>query len=193
MLATESLGLEFAGQLGLSGLAGLAIGIEREWSGHASGPGARFGGVRTFLLLGLTGGIAGLLTREGWLAMGAVLVAGASLLSCLAYVLATYQTADRDGTTEAAALLVLAIGVLCGLGFGGIGSGVAALAVLALAEKNRIRGLISRIGETGSERHCASRSLLWWSCRFLQSVRSAPTTRFAPEPCGRSSWLHARQ
>jgi uncharacterized membrane protein (DUF4010 family) len=148
MLATESLGLEFAGQLGLSGLTGLAIGIEREWSGHASGPGARFGGVRTFLLLGLTGGIAGLLTREGWLAMGAVLVAGASLLSCLAYVLATYQTADRDGTTEAAALLVLATGVLCGLGFGGIGSGIAALAVLALAEKNRIRGLIARIGET---------------------------------------------
>jgi hypothetical protein len=37
----------------------LAVGIEREWSGHATGPAARFAGARTFLLLGLLGGLAG--------------------------------------------------------------------------------------------------------------------------------------
>jgi uncharacterized membrane protein YhiD involved in acid resistance len=45
--------------LAVAGLVGLAAGIEREWSGHASGPGARFAGVRTSLLLGLVGGIGG--------------------------------------------------------------------------------------------------------------------------------------
>ena len=39
-------GFVLAGQLALAGLTGLAIGIEREWSGHSSGPQARFGGVR---------------------------------------------------------------------------------------------------------------------------------------------------
>jgi uncharacterized membrane protein (DUF4010 family) len=40
-------------------LAGLGIGFEREWSGHASGRLRRFAGVRTFMLLGLLSGIAG--------------------------------------------------------------------------------------------------------------------------------------
>ena len=51
--------LDIAVRLGMAGLTGLAVGIEREWSGHASGPRARFAGVRTFLLLGLVGGVSG--------------------------------------------------------------------------------------------------------------------------------------
>jgi uncharacterized membrane protein (DUF4010 family) len=147
MLDPTPLGLALAPRLALAGLAGLAIGIEREWSGHASGPRARFGGVRTFLLLGLIGGIAGMLAAGGWVAIGAALISGAALLAVLAYVVASQQTGDRDGTTEAAALLVLATGGLCGLGFAVLGSGVAAIAVLALAEKGRIQAFVSKIGE----------------------------------------------
>ncbi len=139
--------LEIAGRLALAGLTGLAIGIEREWSGHASGPRARFAGVRTFLLLGLLGGIAGLLAAADHPSLGAVLIAGPALLAVAAYVVASHQTQDRDGTTEAAALLVLAVGSLCGLGYGSLGSGVAAVAVLALAEKSRIQDLVRKIGE----------------------------------------------
>ena len=140
-------GLEIAGRLALAGLTGLAVGIEREWSGHASGPRARFAGVRTFLLLGLIGGIGGWLATGAWLALGAALIGGAAVLAVLAYVIAAQQTGDRDGTTEVAALLVLATGSLCGLGYGRIGSGIAAVAVLALAEKSRIQGMIAKIGE----------------------------------------------
>ena len=147
MLGITTPGFGPASQLALAGLTGLAVGIEREWSGHASGPGARFAGVRTFLLLGLIGGISGLLAAAGWVAIGAALVGGAALLAVLAYVVAAQQTGDRDGTTEAAALLVLATGGLCGLGYAALGSGVAAIAVLALAEKGRIQALIARIGE----------------------------------------------
>jgi uncharacterized membrane protein (DUF4010 family) len=146
MPETDLFDLEVAGRLALAALTGLAIGLEREWSGHASGPGARFAGVRTFLLLGLIGGMAGLLAAEGWRALAVALVAGAALLAAGAYVVAAWQTGDRDGTTETAALLVLATGGLCGLGYRGVGSGVAAVAVLALAEKSRIRGLVARIG-----------------------------------------------
>jgi uncharacterized membrane protein (DUF4010 family) len=141
-------GLEVAGRLALAGLTGLAVGIEREWSGHATGPRARFAGVRTFLLLGVIGGIAGWLSAEGWVALGAALVGGAALLAVLAYMVAAQQTGERDGTTEVAALLVLGTGGLCGLGYGSFGSGIAAVAVLALAEKSRIQKFVARIGET---------------------------------------------
>jgi len=64
--------LEGAVRLAIAALIGLGVGLEREWSGHASGPDARFAGLRTFLLLGLLGGSAGLLImRERADALGA--------------------------------------------------------------------------------------------------------------------------
>jgi uncharacterized membrane protein (DUF4010 family) len=135
-------------RLAVAGLIGLAIGVEREWSGHASGPGARFAGVRTFFLLGLLSGIAGLLASRDRTLLSAVLLAGPALLIVGAYVVASLQTRDRDGTTEAAALLVLATGGLSGLGEASLAAAVAAVAAMALAEKSRVRDLIARIGET---------------------------------------------
>jgi uncharacterized membrane protein (DUF4010 family) len=135
-------------RLAVAGLIGLAIGVEREWSGHASGPGARFAGVRTFFLLGLLSGIGGLLAARDWTLLSAVLLAGPALLTVAAYVVASLQTRDRDGTTEAAALLVLATGGLSGLGEASLAAAVAAVAAMALAEKSRVRDLIARIGET---------------------------------------------
>jgi uncharacterized membrane protein (DUF4010 family) len=134
-------------RLALAGLAGLAVGIEREWSGHATGPGARFAGVRTFLLLGLLGGVAGWLISERLVPVASVLLAGGAALAIVAYVTASRASGNPDGTTEAAALLVLAVGALCGMGHGRLGSGIAAVAVVALAEKSRIQGLVRRIGE----------------------------------------------
>jgi uncharacterized membrane protein (DUF4010 family) len=45
-------------------------------------------------------------------------------------------------------LLVLATGTLAGLGHASVAAGVAAVVVLALAEKSRIRGFVTQIGET---------------------------------------------
>lgn len=140
--------LDMAARLALAGLTGLAVGIEREWSGHASGPHARFAGVRTFLLLGLVGGISGAVTASGWAPLAAVLTAGSAILAVVAYAVASIQTQDRDGTTEAAALLVLGTGTLCGLGHGGLGSGIAVGVALALAEKSRIQQWVGHIGPT---------------------------------------------
>jgi MgtC family len=139
--------LDIAVRLGMAGLTGLAVGIEREWSGHASGPRARFAGVRTFLLLGLVGGVSGALALAGWPQLGAALTGGAAILAVVAYAVASAQTQDRDGTTEMAALLVLGTGVLCGLGYRGLGGGVAVVAALALAEKSRIQQWVGHIGQ----------------------------------------------
>ena len=138
--------LETAARLAVAGLAGMAVGVEREWSGHASGPNARFAGVRTFLLLGGIGGVS------GWLLDAYPAVAAALLISAGALIVAAYLTAARrsseaiDGTTETAAVLVLGLGVLAGLGWLKLASGAAAVAVLALGEKAVIRNFIARIG-----------------------------------------------
>lgn len=134
-------------RLAVAGLIGLTIGVEREWSGHASGPDARFAGARTFFLLGLIGGISGLLAAQDRLVLAVALVVGSASLAVAAYVVASQQTQDRDGTTEAAALLVLGTGTLAGLGYETLAAGVTAVAVLALAEKSRIREFIGKIGQ----------------------------------------------
>lgn len=140
--------LDIALRLSIAGLTGLAVGVEREWSGHAAGPHPRFAGVRTFFLIGALGGIAGWL-----LEVADPVVSGALLLSAGALVVAAYLAASRsggesvEGTTEAAALLVLGIGVLAGLDHLRIASGAATVVVLALREKTVIHGFLKRIGE----------------------------------------------
>jgi uncharacterized membrane protein (DUF4010 family) len=135
------------GRLALAALIGLAVGIEREWSGHASGPRARFAGARTFLLLGLLGGIAGWLYAASATIMAVVLLAAGCGLAVVAYAAATRATHDTDGTTETAALLVLATGALAGGGQGAVASGIAAVMVVALAEKARVQRLVQQIEE----------------------------------------------
>lgn len=141
--------LDLVVRLGIAALAGMAVGVEREWSGHASGPHARFAGVRTFFLLGAIAGIGGWLLELGQplLAVGLLAVAGALIVA--AYVVAASRSAEAiDGTTEAAAILVLGIGLLAGAGHLGIASGAAAVVVLALGEKETIRHFITRIGQS---------------------------------------------
>jgi uncharacterized membrane protein (DUF4010 family) len=147
MIPSPATDLELATRLALAGLTGLAVGIEREWSGHASGPHARFAGVRTFLLLGLVGGMSGALIGAGSAALAAALTGAAAVLAVVAYAVASAQTSERDGTTETAALLVLGTGVLCGLGYRTLGSGIAVVAALALAEKSRIQKVVAGIGD----------------------------------------------
>jgi hypothetical protein len=62
--------LDIATRLGVAALGGLAVGIEREWSARARTRPARFAGVRTFLLLGLLGGLGATLSDLAGLAVG---------------------------------------------------------------------------------------------------------------------------
>ena len=130
----------------IAALGGAAIGVERERSGHARGPGARFAGVRTFTLLGGLAGLSGWLWAEGapWLA--AVLLAGAAGLVVVAYQAVAAR--DPDGTTEVAALVTLAAGVLGGLGHLALSSAVIAVTALLLIEKSRVHALVERLDDT---------------------------------------------
>jgi uncharacterized membrane protein (DUF4010 family) len=134
--------------LAVAALAGMAVGIEREWSGHASGPHARFAGVRTFLVLGLLAGVAGWLHDTGRVAIGVALLGGGVGLTVAAYVIAARRDKGGiEGTTEAAALAVLALGAAAGMGYRTLAAGATAVIVLALREKTRIHDAVRHIGE----------------------------------------------
>jgi uncharacterized membrane protein (DUF4010 family) len=138
---------DLAGPVGIivAALGGAAIGVERQRSGHASGPHARLGGVRTFTMIGGIAGLAGWLTTLHLAGLAIVLTAGA-----VALVVAGYVAASRlevDATTEAAALLVIGAGLAAGLGWLALASGVIAVSVLLLVEKSQLHALVGQIND----------------------------------------------
>ncbi len=126
-------------------IGGAAVGVERQRSGHATGPDARLGGIRTFTLLGTTAGIAGFLIEQGFVIPAALLVGGALALIAIGYVRASGR--DIDATTEVAAVVVLGAGVLAGIGELRLSAALTTLTVLLLAEKPRLHGVIERLDE----------------------------------------------
>ena len=129
----------------VAGLGGAAVGVERQWSGKAEGPAARFAGVRTFTLLGGLAGGAGWISTQGATWLATILLAGAVAITVAAYIAASRL--DVDGTTEVAALVVLAAGVLAGLGSLRTASGIIAVTILLLVEKSRLHAAVRRIDD----------------------------------------------
>jgi uncharacterized membrane protein (DUF4010 family) len=141
-----NLGLDAIAGLVVAILGGAAVGVERQRSGHASGPDARLGGVRTFTLLGAIAGIAGLLTAAGYALPAGLLVSGALALIVAGYVRASKH--DIDATTEVAALVVLGAGVLSGLGELRFAAALTTMTVLLLAEKQGLHKFVDRLDDT---------------------------------------------
>ena len=142
----DPLSLSPAVDLIVAALVGLAVGSEREWSGHTRGPDARFAGLRTFGMLGALGGFAGWFYHDGSPWAGVVLLTGALLFPLVAYAAAMRRPdSTADGTTEVAAMLVVAIGFTSGLGYRAAASAAAALIVVLLAEKSALHRWLGRL------------------------------------------------
>jgi uncharacterized membrane protein (DUF4010 family) len=131
--------------IAIATLGGAAIGLERQWSGHATGPQASFGGIRTFTLLGVVSGIAGELVAANRGALGVVLLGACALIVAIGY--AAKSRRDIDATTEVAALVVLTAGTLAGLGRLTLASGLIAATAVLLLEKGRLHTLVHEIDD----------------------------------------------
>ncbi len=129
----------------VAALGGAAIGAERQHSGHASGVNARFGGLRTFTMLGGVAGIAGELSLGGLMGLAITIVAAVCALIIAGYVAASRR--GVDATTETAALVVVACGVLAGRHDVTLASGIIAITALLLAEKSRLHMLVDRVDD----------------------------------------------
>lgn len=179
--------LDTATRLAVAALVGLAVGIERQRSGRTDGPDQDFAGPRTLLLFGLLGGLGGLFVTHDAELIGAALVTAGALLSVGAYVMTARRGTEHaiDGTTEAAALIVLALGVLAGGGALKVSAGLAAIVVLALAEKHRLHGWVDRLDPV------EMRAALQFAVLALVVLPILPTT--IPTPLGdltpRATWM----
>src|SRR3954454_6593094 len=87
---------------------GLLIGIERGWKLKDQKPGTRVAGVRTFSMLGLGSGLAGLIGARGSPFEAAAILVGISAIVSLAY--APDLRAKRYSTSPVAALVTIGIG-----------------------------------------------------------------------------------
>lgn len=123
--------------------AGALAGIERGWTLRDRPPGARVAGVRTFTLLGLAGGVAGLEASGGHGAVGAAIAIATAAVLAMGY--GSELREQRDATSAVTALLILAIGFLAGTGGVGLALAAAAAAVLILALREAIHGFVGRM------------------------------------------------
>ncbi len=131
----------------VAALGGMAVGLERQWSGHADGPSARFAGLRTFTLLGMVAGLAGWLWRAGYEGFALLVASTSAAVIVMAYWAASKR--EVEATTEVAAVVVLAAGLLAGLGLPRVASGIFALTALLLAEKSQLHGWAARLDDVG--------------------------------------------
>jgi uncharacterized membrane protein (DUF4010 family) len=131
----------------ISTLGGAAIGVERQYSGHAHGPHSHFAGLRTFTLLGALAGTSAHLWTSGIEVPASILLAGAVALILAAYLAASRR--DVDATTEVAALIVLAAGFLAGLGSWTLASALIATTSVLLIEKSRLHSFVENLPDLG--------------------------------------------
>ena len=124
---------------------GLLIGIERGWKLREQKAGSRVAGVRTFSMLGLGSGIAGLVGQ-----LGHPIVAGAIAVGAVATVVIAYSRELRnhhDSTSAVAAIVTIAIGFLAGSGEPSLAIACAAVAVAILALRTELHGFVERLDE----------------------------------------------
>ena len=136
---------EEALRIGAALAAGILIGIERGWHLRDREEGSRVAGIRTFSLLGLAGGLAGLLGGKGQPLMGGAVAVAASAILILGYARSLRER--HDATTAIAALVTLTIGLLAGLGSAGLAVASAAIVVLVLAMREELHRFVAHLDE----------------------------------------------
>ncbi len=125
---------------------GLLVGVQRGWVQREAAPGSRFAGIRTFGLLGLTGGLAGALQADA-VALSAVILAASAALIVLGYWRATARGPSISGTASIAGLLTLASGFMAGRGEFALASAATGIMVLVLSLRTRLHGWLRSLDE----------------------------------------------
>ncbi|MBX9455221.1 MAG: DUF4010 domain-containing protein [Rhizobium sp.] len=137
-------------RLGLAIAIGAAVGVERHWRERDEPEGARIAGIRTFTLIGMTGGLAGLL--DAVLAPGSLSgLIVASFLISISVVLLRFglMEARAEGsfsaTTVIAGITTFGLGALAVTGEMAVASGAGAAMVTVLASREFLHGAIRRL------------------------------------------------
>lgn len=126
--------LEIILQLLAAFAIGILIGIERGWSSQQDVQGDRVGGIRTFSLIGLLGGIAGMLTVSGGDLILATIFAAVAAVSIASYFIESRRNEDLGTTTVYTRMLTFALGAWAAAGYHmyALGTTVFVMAILGM-------------------------------------------------------------
>ena len=122
--------------LGLALGIGLLIGIERGWRQRDDAPGSRVAGIRTFGVLALLGGVAGLVP----ILLGAVALVTAGTALLLGFLRQRQVNRNVSATNILVALLTLLLGYLVTTGHPAEGLGAGVAITLLLSMRDSIHG-----------------------------------------------------
>ncbi len=126
---------------------GLLIGIERGWTLRTRKAGQRAAGIRTFIVLAIASGIAGLLVQSEVKLVGATIISALGLLVAVAYAREARISGQADATSAVAAIATLALGFLAGSGLPEVGVAYAALVTMVLALRTETHRWIATLDE----------------------------------------------
>ena len=143
--------IEFFGRVGLAIAIGAAVGVERHWRERDEPPGARTAGIRTFTMIGMLGGVAGLI--EGSLAPASAYpgIVTVGFLIAVTVVLTLFELRQAiaeksfSATSVITALLTFGLGVLAVTGDMALASAAGATLVSILAGREFLHGAIRRM------------------------------------------------
>lgn len=132
-------------RLGTALAIGFLIGLERGWREREGREGSRTAGLRTFSLLGLTGGITGVLSPAG----DRILAAAGFAVVSLALGAYMWREGEREDDLSAtglvAAMITFLLGLLAVLGDLKIAAAAGVVTAVLLAGKETLHGWLARL------------------------------------------------
>jgi len=123
-------------------MIGAVVGLERGWRLRQYGEGRRVAGLRTFALMGLAGGVAGLVGERAGAWVVPVALAGVIALLLLGYRRSASRQDDMGITTEVAGVLVFLLGVLATAGQALLALAGGVVTAVVLGFKPRLHALL---------------------------------------------------
>jgi uncharacterized membrane protein (DUF4010 family) len=133
----------FLPRLSLALVIGLMIGVERGWQLREEKAGTRVAGVRTFSLLGLLGGLAGIFlgTPLAWTMLVLILATNVTIIA--GYWRDTAGTDNISITSATAAILTLALGAAAGAGYPAVAAVCAGVTIALLAWREPLHRILA--------------------------------------------------
>ena len=125
----------------------MLIGIERGFDLRRLESGTRIAGVRTFTLIGLASGVAGLIGALGHGFASGAIVAGSAAVLSVGYAHRPGLGEKPDATTPIAAMVTIGLGFLAGSGNPALAIAGATIVTLILSLKRETHGILNRLDE----------------------------------------------
>jgi uncharacterized membrane protein (DUF4010 family) len=175
----------FLPQLTAALAVGLLIGIERGWKLRGETSGMRVAGIRTFILLGMTAGLAGIIGLQGYAIVSGIVVAIAAALVAIGYSRSILDTGRPDATSAVAAMVTLGLGFLAGIGEEALAVAGAAVATLILALRGEAHRWVGALDEDDIKAFARYAVIALAVLPFLPEGRYGPYDAWEP----RVLWL----